>query len=67
MFVEAVDSRLAPCIIEYADCEGDHKKYYESGPRDYREALVALASHVDIEGCVFQNLPDDGAGGRAMP
>jgi len=72
MFVEAADSRLVHCIIEYADCEGDHKDYYDDDcdpntafpPRTYFQAVVALASHIDIEGCVFQNLPDDGAGGQ---
>ena len=72
MFVEAADSRLAHCIIEYADCEGDHKDYYDDDcdpcttppSRTYFQAVVALASHIDIKGCVFQNLPDDGAGGE---
>lgn len=66
MFIEAEDSRLAHCIIEYADCEGDHKDYYDDDcddgtpplPRTYHEAVISLASHVDIEACVFQNLPD---------
>jgi hypothetical protein len=64
MFTEAADSRLAHCIIEYADCEGDHKDYYDDDcddgtplpPRVYHEAIVALASHLDIEGCTFQHL-----------
>ena len=59
MFVEAEDSRLAHCIIEYTDSEGAHQDYYEPGPRDYHEAVVALASHVDIENCIFRNLPDE--------
>ena len=59
MFVEAADSRLVHCIIEYADSEGAHQDYYEPGPRTYHEAVVVLASHVDIEGCIFQNLPDE--------
>jgi len=71
MFIEAEDSRLAHCIIEYADSEGDHKDYYDDDcddgtpplPRTYHEAVVSLASHVDIEACVFQNLPDS-AGSR---
>ncbi len=61
MFVEAADSRFAHCFIEYADSEGAHQDYYEPGPRSYHEAIVALASHVDIEECVFQNLPDESA------
>ncbi len=61
MFIEAADSRLAHCIIEYADSEGKHQDYYEPGPRDYHEAIVALACRVDIESCTFQRLPDDGS------
>jgi len=59
MFVEAADSRLEHCIIEYADSEGQHQDYYEPGPRTYHEAVVVLASHVDIEKCIFQNLPNE--------
>jgi len=62
MFIEAADSRLAHCIIEYADSEGEHQDYYEPGPGTYHEAVVALASHVDIENCIFRNLPDESAG-----
>ena len=29
MFVDAEDSRLSHCTIEYADCKGDHKDYNE--------------------------------------
>jgi len=69
MFTEAADSRLSHCIIEYADCEGDHKDYYDNDCNDatappsrvYFQAVVAVASHIDIEGCVFQNLPHDGS------
>ena len=61
MFVEAADSRLVHCIIEYADSEGEHQDYYEPGPRTYHEAVVALASHVDIDNCIFRNLPDESA------
>jgi hypothetical protein len=67
MFVEARPSRLSHCVIEYADCEGDHKDYYDTDcdantpprSRDYHEAVVVLASHVDMAYCVFQHLPDD--------
>ncbi|MHC4325030.1 MAG: right-handed parallel beta-helix repeat-containing protein, partial [Planctomycetota bacterium] len=62
IFIEAADSRLAHCIVEYADSEGDHKDYYEPGPRTYHEAVVALACHVDIENCIFRNLPDESGG-----
>ncbi|HUT46343.1 MAG TPA: GLUG motif-containing protein [Sedimentisphaerales bacterium] len=61
MFVEAADSRLAHCIIEYADSQGEHQDYYVPGPRTYHEAVVALACHVDIENCIFRNLPDESA------
>ncbi|MCK4292237.1 MAG: right-handed parallel beta-helix repeat-containing protein [Planctomycetes bacterium] len=64
MFIEAEDSRLAHCIIEYSDCEGKHQDYYNPGPRDYREAIVVLASHLDFEGCIFHNLPDDSGDGE---
>ena len=59
MFIEAADSRLAHCIVEYADSEGAHQDYYEPGPRTYHEAVIVLASHVDFEGCIFQKLPDE--------
>jgi hypothetical protein len=62
MFVEAQDSRLVNCIIEYADSDGAHQDYYEAGPRTYHEAVVALASYIDIENCIFQKLPDESAG-----
>jgi len=62
MFAGAADSRLAHCIIEYADSEGEHQDYYVPGPRTYHEAVVALACHVDIENCIFRNLPDESAG-----
>jgi len=62
MFVEAADSRLANCTIEYADSEGEHQDYYVPGPRTYHEAVVALACHLDIENCIFRNLPDESAG-----
>ena len=61
ILVKAQDSRLVHCIIEYADSKGAHQDYYESGPRAYHEAIVVLASHVDIENCVFQKLPNDSA------
>ena len=62
MFAGAADSRLVHCTIEYADSEGEHQDYYVPGPRNYHEAVVALACHVDIENCIFRNLPDDSAG-----
>ena len=75
MFIEAADSVLRHATVEFSDCEGDHKDYYDDqdsscdplldrSPRTYHEAIVVLASHVDIESCTFRNLPDDGAGGE---
>jgi len=65
LFVEAEDSRFRNCVFEYADCAGDHKTAYYAtncaypmnvAPRDYFEAVVALACHLDFEGCLFTNL-----------
>ena len=64
-------SRLRHCVVEYADCAGDHKDYYDNDcnpdtpppARVYFQAVVALACHLDIEDCVFQNLPDGGGPG----
>jgi len=67
MFVDAADSLLRNCTIQYADCAGDHKyAYYATncdypmniGPRTYFEAVVALACHLDLEGCIFTDLYD---------
>jgi parallel beta-helix repeat protein len=59
--VAAQDSVLSHCVIEYADSEGAHQDYYEPGPRNYHEAVVVLAGHLDVNECTFQNLPDDSA------
>jgi hypothetical protein len=63
MFVYAAPSRLRNCVIEYANSAGDHQDYYPTNcsppifrPRVYHEAIVALRCHLDVEGCVFQNL-----------
>ncbi len=60
MFIEAADSRFEHCIFEYADSAGDHQDYYEPGPRNYHEAVVALACRLDFNDCTFQKLPKDG-------
>jgi len=60
LFVEAADSRFEHCIFEYADSVGEHQDYYEPGPRNYHEAIVALACHLDFNDCTFQKLPKDG-------
>ncbi|HEY5912518.1 MAG TPA: hypothetical protein VJA21_18095 [Verrucomicrobiae bacterium] len=65
MFVRAADSHFRNCIVEYANCAGDHKNAYYAtncaypmnvGPRTYFEAVVALACHLDFDGCIFRNL-----------
>jgi hypothetical protein len=60
LFVEAADSRFEHCIFEYADSVGAHQDYYMPGPRNYHEAVVALACHLDFNDCTFQKLPNDG-------
>jgi hypothetical protein len=68
MFVNAEDSRLSHCVIEYANASGDHKDYYDNDcdeqtpplSRSYHEAVAGIASHLDLESCVFRNLPNDG-------
>ncbi len=60
LFIEATDSRFEHCIIEYADSAGEHQDYYMPGPRNYHEAVVALACHLDFNDCTFQKLPNDG-------
>jgi hypothetical protein len=62
MFIEAADSRFEHCIVEYADSVGEHQDYYVPGPRNYHEAVVALACHLDFNDCTFQKLPKDGPG-----
>lgn len=71
MFVRAADSRLRNCVIEYANSAGDHQDYYPTNcstglgvsPRAYHEAIVALASRLEFDGCTFTNLVG-GAGGN---
>jgi len=66
LFVKAAPSRLGHCVIEFANSVGDHQSYYDNDcntntaplpNRNYREAVVSLGTHLDIEGCTFQNLP----------
>ncbi len=66
LFVKAAPSRLGHCVIEFANSGGDHQSYYDNDcntntaplpNRNYREAVVSLGTHLDIEGCTFQNLP----------
>lgn len=60
-FIEAADSRFAWCTFEYANSEGAHQDYYVPGPRNYHEAIVALACHLDFQNCTFQKMPSDDA------
>ena len=72
LFLDFDASRLSHCIVEYADCEGDHKDYdddkdascnpiTERPPRDYNETIAVISSHVDFDACTFENLPDGGS------
>ena len=66
-FVQASNSVFRHCLIEFANSTGDHQSYYDNDcntntpplPRNYREAIVALGTHLDIENCTFQNLPSN--------
>jgi parallel beta-helix repeat protein len=62
MFVEAADSRFEHCIFEYANSAGEHQDYYVPGPRNYHEAVVVLACHLDFNDCTFQKMPNDTGG-----
>ena len=65
LFVRSAPSRLSHCVIEFANSTGDHQSYYDNDcntntpprARTYREAVVSLGAHLDIESCTFQNLP----------
>lgn len=71
-FVQAADSHLRHCVFEYADSAGTHLDYYDNDcdaatpglPRTYHEAIVAVATRLQLEGCTFRYLPDDGSGGE---
>src|SRR5687768_1437103 len=51
-FVRAEPSRFANCVMQWANCAGDHQNYYPTNcqtflgpsPRAYTEAIVALAT-----------------------
>jgi hypothetical protein len=68
-FVRATNSLFRSCIFEYANSAGDHKDYYDNDcntntlplTRNYHEAIVVLATHLDVDGCTFRNLPDASA------
>lgn len=69
-FVNARPSRLRHCVIEFANSAGTHLDYYDNDcntntvppNRSYHEAVVAIASQLELDGCIFRNLPDTGAG-----
>jgi parallel beta-helix repeat protein len=59
LLVDANDSRFEHCIFEGASCAGSHQDYYDPNvPRNYHEAIVVLASHVDFNDCIFQKMTD---------
>lgn len=72
LFVGAMDSVLRHCFIEFANSAGTHLDYYDNDcntntpppVRNYHEAVVALATHLEIEGCTFRYLPDASPGGQ---
>ncbi|MCI0743803.1 MAG: right-handed parallel beta-helix repeat-containing protein [Verrucomicrobia subdivision 3 bacterium] len=63
-FRRAQASRFEHCVFEYANCAGTHLDYYDDDcntntvppARNYHEAIVSLATHVDFAGCIFRNL-----------
>jgi hypothetical protein len=55
IFVKAADSRFRSTTFEWATTAGDHQDYYGTGSRNYHEALVAVATHVDFDACTFQH------------
>ena len=65
-FIAAERSLLEHCTFEYADSAGTHLDYYDNDcnpatappARNYHEAIVLLATHVDFKRCTFRNLPD---------
>jgi hypothetical protein len=73
-FVRAAQSRFRHCTIEYANCAGDHQNYYywdvpcdtNSQPRarNYTEAILGLATHLDFETCLFRNLVSGSGAGE---
>jgi hypothetical protein len=69
-FLRAQDSVLRHCFIEFADSAGTHLDYYDTDcntnttppARNYHEAVVSLATRLEMESCTFRNLPDTGTG-----
>jgi len=69
--INSRDTRFTHSVFEYADSAGTHLDYYDNDcntntpapSRNYHEAIVAIASNVTFESCLFQNLPDS-AGSR---
>jgi hypothetical protein len=71
-FMAATNSVLRHCFIEFANSAGTHLDYYDNDcntntvppARNYHEAVVALATRLEIEACTFRYLPDSSAGGE---
>jgi hypothetical protein len=77
IFDRAAPSRLRHCTIEHANSVGDHQNYYPAPPpavcnpptfatRNYHEAVVCLAGRLEVDGCLFRNLPGAGGAGDAI-
>lgn len=71
-FIRAQDSAFRHCVVEFANSAGDHQNYYDNDcntntpplARNYHEAVVALATHLDFENCLFRNLPSTASNGE---
>jgi hypothetical protein len=73
MFIDSTNSYLHGCTFEYSSSVGDHKDYYATScsppafaARNYHETIVALSCHLEIDGCLFRNLPSAGGEGDAI-
>ena len=71
-FVGATNSVLRHCVVEFANSAGTHLDYYDNDcntntpppTRNYHEAVVALATRLEIESCTFRYLPDSSPSGE---
>ena len=50
---DATDSRLACCVIEYSSSATSY------GGTDYLGAVRVVSSHLDMDGCTLQKLPEE--------
>jgi len=53
IFDGASPSQVSHCIVEYSSSGGSY------ATKDYIGAVMVVGSHLDMDGCTFQNLPDD--------